>query len=76
MPKLIPVPWKKFEKFVLHVGCAFNRQESSHRMYVKQGIPRSVVFQARGNVPVFIILNNLRTLGIHREEYLRIMSKL
>lgn len=76
MPKLAPIHWKKFEKFLLVVGCEFRRQESSHRIYWKQGLLRPVIIQAKGKVPVFIILNNLRTLHIDRESYLKLMENL
>jgi predicted RNA binding protein YcfA (HicA-like mRNA interferase family) len=76
MPKLQPLPWKAFEKFLLQVGCVFKRQEASHRVYWKKGLNRPIIIQAKGNVPVFIILNNLRTLGIERNEYLEIINKL
>ena len=75
MPKLSPVHWKEFEKFLLHVGCVFKRQESSHRMYWKHGLARPIIIQAKGKVPVFIILNNLRTLGLDRKAFLAIMEK-
>lgn len=76
MPRLLPVPWKRFEKFLLQAGCALVRQEASHRVYWKEGLLRPIVLQAKGNVPVFIILNNLRTLGIDRKTYVRIMADL
>ena len=70
MPKLRPVPWKAFEKFLLRSGCIFKRQEGSHRVYWKDGISRPIIVQAKSKVPVFIIQNNLRTLGIDRADYL------
>jgi predicted RNA binding protein YcfA (HicA-like mRNA interferase family) len=70
MPKLQPVPWKTFEKFLLRSGCIFKRQAGSHRVYWKAGIHRPIIVQAKGKVPVFIIQNNLRTLGIDRADYL------
>jgi len=76
MPRIQPVPWKVFEKFLLRVGCVLKRQEASHRVYWKVGLHRPIILQAKGNVPVFIILNNLRTLGIDRKQYLAIMQKL
>lgn len=70
MPKLTPVQWERFERFLLHVGCVLVRREASHRVYWKEGLSRPVVLQAKGQVPVFIIRNNLRTLGIDRDTYL------
>ncbi len=76
MPKLSPVPWKVFEQFLRTVGCSLKRVEASHRVYWKDGLHRPIIIQAKGNVPVFIILNNLRTLGIERETYLSILETL
>jgi predicted RNA binding protein YcfA (HicA-like mRNA interferase family) len=73
---LTPVHWKKFEKFVLYVGCHFERQKGDHRIYWRSGLKRPVVFPADKEVPVFIIRNNLRTLGISVREYLEIIEKL
>jgi hypothetical protein len=52
------------------------RQEASHRVYWKEGLSRPIILQAKGNVPVFIILNNLRTLGMRRDEYLVVLERL
>jgi predicted RNA binding protein YcfA (HicA-like mRNA interferase family) len=76
MSQLTPVHWKKFEKFVLYVGCHFERQKGDHRIYWRSGLKRPVVFPADKEVPVFIIRNNLRTLGISVREYLEIIEKL
>ena len=76
MPKFQPVHWKTFEKFLLHVGCVLKRREASHRVYWKDGLSRPIILQAKGSVPVFIILHNLRTLGIDRSRYLGILADL
>ena len=76
MSQLTPVHWKKFEKFVLYIGCHFERQRGDHRIYWRSGLKRPVVFPADKEVPVFIIRNNLRTLGISVKEYLEIIEKL
>jgi len=76
MSQLTPVHWKKFEKFVLYIGCHFERQRGDHRIYWRSGLKKPVVFPADKEVPVFIIRNNLRTLGISVKEYLEIIEKL
>jgi predicted RNA binding protein YcfA (HicA-like mRNA interferase family) len=76
MPRIQPVSWKVFEKFLFRVGCVLKRQEASHRVYWKKGLNRPVILQAKGSVPVFIILNNLRTLGVGRGQYLQIIEEL
>lgn len=75
MAGLTPIHWKKFEKFLLFVGCTFQRQKGDHRIYWRSDILRPVVVPRDTSLPVFIIRNNLRVLGISVEEYLEILQK-
>lgn len=74
--RLTPVPYKTFEKFLLHVGCQFVRQKGDHRIYRKPGLIRPLVIPAERSLPAFIIRNNLRVMGISTEEYLRILLEI
>lgn len=76
MSRLVPVHWKRFEKFVLYIGCHFERQSGDHLIYWRSDLKRPVVFPKDKEIPVFIIRNNLRTLGMNVEEYLEIMERL
>ncbi len=76
MPRINSIHWKEFEKFVIFVGCKFQREKGDHRIYTKTGLKRPVVFSRDTAMPEFVILNNLRVLGISREEYLEIIKKL
>jgi len=76
MPKLIPLKRKKFEKFLVFVGCGFKRQKGDHLIYDRSDLKRPIVFTADREVPVFIIRNNLRTLGMSVEEYLEIIKRI
>jgi len=75
MPQLTPVKWKKFEKFLLYIGCVFKRQQGDHRIYWRKDLKRPIVLPMYNNLPKFIILNNLRTLGITVKEYLEILKR-
>ncbi|OGZ07386.1 MAG: hypothetical protein A3C93_03030 [Candidatus Lloydbacteria bacterium RIFCSPHIGHO2_02_FULL_54_17] len=75
MPKLGVIHWKKFERFLFAVGCQFSREEGDHRIYWKRGLKRPIVIP-RDSLPPFIVLNNLRTLGISRDKYLEIIRGL
>lgn len=75
MPKIAPIPWQTFEKFLLHVGCTFKRQKGDHRVYWRAGLNRPVILPTYGSLPVFIIRNNLRTLGIDHNTYLEVLKK-
>jgi len=62
-------------KVFLAAGFKFARQEGSHRSYVKPGISRPIVIPTYDEIPISIIRNNLKTAGISREEYLRLLEK-
>jgi predicted RNA binding protein YcfA (HicA-like mRNA interferase family) len=57
-------------------GCVFKREKGDHRIYWKKDIQRPIVIPRDTSLPAFIILNNLRVLGISREEYIKIMNSL
>jgi len=76
MPRVTPVHWRLLERVFLAAGFRFVRQEGSHRSYVKPGIARPVVIPTYDEVPVAIIRNNLKTAGISREEYFRLLGSL
>ena len=75
MPHLAPIHWKKFEKFLLYVGCALRRERGDHRIYERVGLARPLVVPRVTAIPVFIIRNNLRVLGISVEAYLQMLEK-
>jgi len=75
MPRLTPVDWRTLERVFLAAGFRFARQEGSHRSYVREGVARPIVIPAYPEVPVFIIRNNLRTAGLSRDEYLRLLER-
>ena len=76
MDKVGEVNWKRFERFLFAIGCEFKSQESSHRKYKLEGISRPIIIPCRDELPQFVILNNLRTLGISKKEYLSIIVNL
>lgn len=76
MPKISSIHWKKFEKFLLFVGCEFKREKGDHRIYWRQGLPRPIVLPRRSQLEIFIIQNNLRLLGMSPKEYIEILEKL
>lgn len=70
------IHWKRFDKFVRHVGCRFERMKGDHRVYWRSDLTRPVVFPQDPDIPDFIILKNLKTLGITRQEFLEILRNL
>jgi len=75
MAHLRPIHWKKFEKFILFIGCHFEREKGDHRIYWRKELKRPVVIPRDGELPVFIIRNNLRILEISPEKYLEILKQ-
>jgi len=75
MPRIVPIHWRDLERVFLRAGWQFARQEGSHRSYTKTGVIRPIVIPAHGEIPVAVIRNNLKTAGISREEYLRLLEE-
>ena len=75
MPKLKPVSWKEFEKFLKFIGCVFLREKGDHRVWGRTGLKRPVVIPKVKSIPIFVIRNNLRILNIQVSEYLEILDK-
>lgn len=76
MTRIQSIHWKEFEKFLFKIGCVFTREKGDYRVYWKKGMKRPVVIPRDTSLPAFIISNNLKVLGISREEYLKIIGKL
>lgn len=56
------------------VGCRFERERGDHRVYWRDGLRRPVVIPQDVAIPVFIVRNNLRILGISIKDYLDILD--
>ena len=76
MPNITPLGWKQFEKFLLYIGCKYQRHKGDHRVYGRSDLKRPVILPMYKSLPVFVIRNNLRTLGIGHDEYLEILKKI
>lgn len=76
MPGLIPIDWKKFERFLKFAGCNLVRERGDHRIWSRSELKRPVVIPRSSKIPVFVIRNNLRVLGISVSEYLEIIRKI
>lgn len=73
MPKISTVHYRKIIRVFEQKGFVFDRQEGDHLIYVRDDIKRPVVIPMYKSVPIFIILNNLKTAGVSREEYLSLL---
>jgi predicted RNA binding protein YcfA (HicA-like mRNA interferase family) len=75
MPKFTPQHWKTLEAIFEAAGFRFDRQEGSHRAYIKAGMARPVVIPVYREVPVFVIRNNLKTAGLSRDQYFELLER-
>lgn len=76
MGQLSSIHWKKLEKFLFKIGCEFKREKGDHRVYWKAGINRPIVIPRDRTLPPFIVMNNLRVLGILKDGFIKIILKL
>ena len=76
MGGLNPIHWKKFEKFLFFVGCEFIREKGDHRVYWREGLKRPIIIPRQKDLPIFVIKNNLRILGITVKQYSEILEKI
>jgi predicted RNA binding protein YcfA (HicA-like mRNA interferase family) len=76
MAKLTDIPRRRFEKFLLQVGCGRERTAGGHIIYTRAGLNRLIILQADSEVSRFISKSNLRTLGIVTKDYLEIIAKI
>lgn len=73
MAGIRPIHYKKFEKFLVQVGCHFVRQEGDHKVYRRSDLIRPVIVRTKKDLPVMEIKSNLQTLGISTQEYLEML---
>lgn len=75
MGALSNISIEQFRAVLAALGLECVRTKGGHEAWSKPGMLRPVIFQTHVNpVPEFIIRSNLRSLGITREEFLRILG--
>ena len=75
MPRITPIPGRRLRRVFELAGFVWVRTEGDHCVLTKPGIPRALVIPDYDAVPVFIIRNNMRTAGISRDEYFRLLER-
>ncbi|MCD4780047.1 MAG: type II toxin-antitoxin system HicA family toxin [Candidatus Omnitrophica bacterium] len=74
MPRLTPIHYGKFCKFLDYVGCSFKHQTGSHLIYTRTDLRRPIVVPKKKQLSMTVIQSNLRTLVISKEKYLEIIK--
>jgi predicted RNA binding protein YcfA (HicA-like mRNA interferase family) len=74
MPKISPIPARQLRRVFERAGFKCVRSKGDHFVYTKEGVIRPVIIPDWPEVPVFVIKNNLRSAGIDREEYFKLLA--
>lgn len=71
MSRLTPKNYQALVKVFRGAGCEISRHEGDHLVMTRAGLLRPLVIPMKPDVPVFVIVNLLRTARMPRTEYLR-----
>lgn len=75
MPRITPIHFRKLAKVFEKKGFIYSRTEGDHMVYTREGILRPVIVPKYKEIPEFIILKNLKTAGIARTEYFKLLKQ-
>lgn len=66
----------EFRQALGKLGLSKVRTKGGHEAWMKPGMTRPVIIQTHVDpIPEFIIKNNLRNMGISRQEFLAILEE-
>ena len=75
MPKITPVKWRTLIKLFENYGCQYKRKKGSHHVLTHPEAKRAIVISEYDEIDVEIIKNNMKTVGMTREEYFQFLRK-
>ena len=75
MARITPQSWRRLECVFTNAGFVYARQTSSHIIYEKPGVARPLVIPEYDEIGQDIIIKLIRTAGITRAEYFRLLNK-
>jgi predicted RNA binding protein YcfA (HicA-like mRNA interferase family) len=76
MPGIRPTSYEIQVRVFEAAGCKYSHTRGDHLVYHYPGAVRPVVIPKYKEVPVFIIKNNMKVIGLSRQQYLRILASL
>jgi predicted RNA binding protein YcfA (HicA-like mRNA interferase family) len=76
LPKIYPTSWKIQVKIFEEFGCKFVRQKGDHLVFYHPRARRPIIIPKYDEITATIIRTNMRTVGMSREDYFKILSKL
>ena len=72
--KIKPTHYQVQVKIFEMAGCVYARTKGDHLIYRYPGAVRPVIIPKYKEVPTFVIKNNMRVIGMSREEYLKLLE--
>ena len=77
MRNLSNVSISEFRAIMLLLGLTRVRTKGGHEAWMKAGMTRPAIVQTHVDpVPEYVLRNNLRIIGVSREEFLELLEKL
>ena len=77
MRTLSNITINEFRSVLELLGLSKIRTKGGHEAWMKKGMTRPIIIQTHENpIPEFIIRNNLRIIGLSKQEFLDILEKL
>jgi predicted RNA binding protein YcfA (HicA-like mRNA interferase family) len=73
--KIRPTHYEVQVKVFEMAGCVYSRTKGDHLIYHYTGAVRPVIIPKYKEVPAFVIKNNMRVIGMSREKYFELLSK-
>ena len=75
MPRMSATDWKTQIKIFEAYGCKYKRKKGSHHVLTYPGAKRAVVIPEYDEIDLDIIKNNMRTVGMSRDDYFRLLDE-
>ena len=75
MPKIKSVHWRVLKKVFEEYGCSYKRKKGSHHILIYPNAKRAIVIPEYSEIDVDIIKNNMRTVGMTRDEYFELLKR-
>ena len=74
MSRISATDWRTQIKIFQAYGCKYKRKKDSHHVLTYPGAKRAVVIPEYDEIDLDIIKNNMRTVGMSRDDYFRLLD--
>ena len=75
MARIFATDWKTQIKVFEAYGCKYKRKKGSHHILTYSGAKRAVVIPEYNEIDLDIIKANMRTVGMNRDDYFRLLEE-